>query len=126
MRMRLAVVGVSLLLVGRAAIAGDHLVPAEAAGAALRGAAAARQADLAALDRFLSTPEATRVASSLGVDPRQLRGASATLSDGELGDLATRAAALETDPAAGLSHDVDELLVIFLIVAIVILVIKAV
>jgi hypothetical protein len=126
MRMRFAVLGVSLLLLGRAAFSDDHLVSAETAGAEIRAATASRQADLASVDRFLSTGEAEKAASSLGVDIRQLKGASATLSEGELRDLAARATALGTDPAAGLSRDVDQLLVVFLIVAIVILVIKAV
>jgi hypothetical protein len=52
--------------------------------------------------------------------------ALATLSDAELRDLAVRARALEQDPAAGLSSDVNQLLIIFLIVAIVILVLQAV
>ena len=126
MTMRLAVLGVSSLLLGGAALADDHLVPVETAGADLRAAAASRQADRASVDRFLSTAEAGRAASSLGIDLRGLRSASSTLSDADLRDLAARASALGTDPVAGLSHDVDQLLVVFLIVAIVILVIKAV
>jgi hypothetical protein len=126
MRMRFAVLGVASLLLAGAASADDHLVPAETAGAELRTAAASRQANLAALDRFLSTAEAGRAATSLGVDLRQLKSGPAALSDAELRDLAARASALGTDPPAGLSHDVDQLLVVFLIVAIVILVIKAV
>ena len=62
----------------------------------------------------------------MGVDLPTLKGAAASLSGDELRDLAARASALGTDPAAGLSRDVDQLLVVFLIVAIVILVIKAV
>jgi hypothetical protein len=50
----------------------------------------------------------------------------AALSDTELRDLAARAQALEQDPVAGLSSDVNQLLIIFLIVAIVILVLQAV
>jgi hypothetical protein len=124
--MRLAVLGFSSLLLGGAVLADDHLVPVETAGAKLRAEAAARQGDLASIDRVLSTAEAGRAASSLGVDLPTLKGAAASLSSDELRDLATRASALGTDPTAGLSHDVDQLLVVFLIVAIVILVIKAV
>ena len=75
---------------------------------------------------MLSTAEARRASSALGVDIRQVQGAAAALTDRELRDLAVRASALDADPAAGLSRDVDQLLVVFLIVAIVILVIKAV
>jgi hypothetical protein len=126
MRMRVAVLGVASLLLAGPAIADDHLVPVERAGADLRAVASSRQADLASLDRFLSTPEAGKAATSLGVDLRTLKSAPRALSDAELRDLAVRSSALGTDPAAGLSHDVDQLLVVFLIVAIVILVIKAV
>jgi hypothetical protein len=125
MRMGLSVLGV-MLLCGGWAFADDHLVSPDAAASQLRSAFLARQADLGAVQRVLSTPEARRASSALGVDIRQVQGAASTLTDRELRDLAVRASALDADPAAGLSHDVDQLLVIFLIVAIVILVLKAV
>jgi hypothetical protein len=78
------------------------------------------------VESALSSPQAARAAATVGLDIHQVRSAAASLTDAELRDLAARASALEADPASGLSHDVDELLVIFLIVAIVILVIKAV
>jgi len=63
----------------------------------------------------------------VGANLEDLRGATAALSDADLRDLATRAAALQADPVAGVSdNDIRWLLYIFLIVAIVILVIKAV
>lgn len=126
MRMRFPVLGAALLLCGSSIFADDHLVSSEDASARLKAAGVARQADLAALDQLLSTSEAGRTASALGVDLRQVKGATSSLSDQELRDLAIRASALKADPPAGLSRDVDQLLVIFLIVAIVILVLKAV
>ena len=108
------------------ALAGDHVVTSQALDARLAGAAAQRAADLASLDRTLATPRAQRAATLLGADPAALRASLAALSDQEAHDLALRAAALRQDPAAGLSSDVNTLLVVFLIVAIVILVIKAV
>ena len=127
MRKGLSVLGAAVLLCGGGwGFAGDHLVSTDAAASQLRAAALARQADLGAVEKVLSTPEAKRASSALGVDIRQVKGAASTLTDRELRDLATRASALDADPAAGLSRDVDQLLVVFLIVAIVILVIKAV
>jgi hypothetical protein len=127
MRKGLSVLGAAVLLCGGGAYADDHhLVSPDAAASQLRAAALTRRADLGAIERALSTPEARRASSALGIDLQQVRGAASTLTDGELRDLAARASALDADPAAGLSRDVDQLLVVFLIVAIVILVIKAV
>lgn len=109
-----------------AAAAEDHVVPPQAVEARLAEAAGARARDLADVDHVLSSPEAASVAGAAGADVGRLKAAAATLTDEELRDLALRARALETDPTAGLSRDVDQLLVIFLIVGIVILLIKAV
>ena len=126
MRMVLSVLGASLLLCGGSTFADDHLVSSDAAGAELRAAAVTRQVDLAAVEKVLRTPEARRASSALGVDIGRVKGAAWSLTDRELRELAARASSLDADPAAGLSRDVDQLLVVFLIVAIVILVIKAV
>ena len=126
MRKGLSVLGAAVLLCGGGAFADDHLVSRDAAASQLRAAAVTRRADLGAVEKALSTPEARRASAALGVDIRQVKGAAGALTDSELRDLAVRASALDADPAAGLSHDVDQLLVVFLIVAIVILVIKAV
>jgi len=115
-----------VLLMAGAARAEEHLVSPEAARARLAEASAVRARDQAAVETVLATPAARRAAASLGADLTAVRDAVPTLSDGELRDLARRAEALRTDPVAGLDHDVEQLLVVFLIVAIVILVIKAV
>lgn len=108
------------------ALASDHLASPETVQGRLSGASSARAADLSRVEDALSSPQAARAAATLGLDVRHVRSAAATLGDAELRDLAARAAALDRDPRSGLSHDVDQLLVIFLIVAIVVLVIKAV
>jgi len=128
MRKSLAVLAVlTALLAGNRAFAEDHLVTAQAVQARLTEAEAARQGDLATLDRVLSSPEAAAAAKAVGADLGDLRRAAPTLSDSELRDLAVRAAALESDPVAGVTdHDLRWLLYVFLLVAIVILVIKAV
>ena len=69
---------------------------------------------------------AQAAAATVGADLDKLRMAVPTLGDDELRDLAARAAALDSDPAAGLDSDIRMLLLIFLVVAIVILVLQAV
>lgn len=115
-----------VLLAAGALRAEEHLVSSEAASTRLAQAAALRAHDQATLDGVLATPAAGRAAATVGADLAVVRATVPTLSDVELRDLARRANALRTDPAAGLDHDVQQLLVVFLIVAIVILVIKAV
>jgi hypothetical protein len=113
-------------LVAGQAMAGDHVVSSGAAQQRLQEASAARERGLAALDRALASPEAAGAAATVGADTNALRAALPTLSDAEIADLAQRAAALDTDPVAGLDQDIRTLLIIFLIVAIVILVLQAV
>jgi hypothetical protein len=122
------VVAMALALVAAdGARAGEHLVTSTASQVRLREAEAARQGDLALVDRVLSSPEAAAAARAVGADMDAVRRAALLLSDEELRDLAARAAALPADPAAGISdHDLRWLLYIFLIVAIVILVLQAV
>ena len=109
------------------ALAGEHLVTQAAAQARLLEAEAARQGDLAVVDRVLSSPRAAAAARTVGADLDAVRRAVPMLSDAELREVAARAAALDRDPVAGVSdNDIRWLLYIFLIVAIVILVIKAV
>jgi hypothetical protein len=120
------VVGFALSFWAAAANAEQHLVPSKAMARALVAADNERSADLAAVDRVLRTPAARTAATQAGIDVARLRQALPTLESAELRDLATRAQALEQNPVAGVTDDVNQLLVIFLIVAIVILVLKAV
>lgn len=108
------------------ALAADHLVAPLEADLRLEAAARTRATDRASLDRFLGSPAAQQGVRTLGQDPAALAQALDVLSDTELRDLAARAEALDLDPVAGLSADVNQLLIIFLIVAIVILVLQAV
>jgi hypothetical protein len=127
MRISLALAAVAAAaLVSGTALAQDHLLSRDTAQARLAAGTAERRHELDAVDRILATPEAARAASSVGVDIAALRATVPALSDAELADLSVRAAALEEDPVAGLDHDIKLLLEIFLIVAIVILVLRAV
>jgi hypothetical protein len=122
-----AVMALVALVAADRATAQEHLVTSEAAQARLAEAEAGRQHDLAVLDGVLSTPEAAAAARAVGASLDEARSAASTLSDSELRDLARRAADLQGDPVAGVSdHDLRWLLYVFLLVAIVILVLKAV
>ena len=127
MRTSLAVAAaLAAILAAPPAFTEDHLLSRDMAQARLAAAAAERRQELDAVDRLLATPEAARAASSVGVDLAAVRATVPSLSDAELADLSARAAALEADPVAGLDHDIKLLLEIFLIVAIVILVLRAI
>jgi hypothetical protein len=127
MRTSLApVAAMAAVLAAAPAFAQDHLLTRDTAGTRLTAAAEERRHALAAVDRVLATPTAERAATSVGVDIGAVRAAVPALSDADLADLSVRAAALESDPVAGLDHDIKLLLEIFLIVAIVILVLRAI
>jgi len=115
----------ALLSTGHA-FAQDHLVTPDTMRARLQEAQGRRQQDLATVDAVLARPEAAAAAAVAGAPIDRVRAALPALSDAELADLAVRAAALQSDPVAGLDSDIRLLLMIFLIVAIVILVLQAV
>jgi len=122
----LALAAAVAALASGAALAQDHLLSPETAQSRLEAAALERRQAVERVDRVLASPEAARAASSLGVDIASVRASVPALGDAELADLSLRAAALEADPVAGLDHDIKLLLEIFLIVAIVILVLRAI
>jgi hypothetical protein len=129
MRKSLAAAAVALVALVSAdrVMAQEHVVTPEAAQARLAEAEAGRQHDLAVVGGALSTPEAAAAARAVGADLDEVRSAASLLSDSELRDLAARAAELQGDPVAGVSNsDLRWALYVFLIVAIVILVLKAV
>jgi hypothetical protein len=126
MRQIVALVSVGVLLVAPGtATPQEHVVTRDSARQRLLEVEAARQRDLAAVECALSSPLAAEAAGRLGVDLERLRTRVPALSDAELSELAARAAVLRADPVAGLDSDVKLLLEIFLIVAIVILVLRA-
>jgi len=120
-------VAVVVLLPAASVRSAEHLVTGGDVSAALSAAADGRARDLARVASVLSRPEAVRAVETAGIDAAALRAGLASLNDGELRDLAARAEALRVDPSAGaLDPDIRQLLIIFLIVAIVILVLQAV
>jgi hypothetical protein len=106
--------------------AADHLVTRADVARRLGDARQARAADQAAVRELLATPAASEAAARVGADLGRARASVAALDDADLRDLAQRARALRSDPAAGIDKDIHDLLVLFLIVAIVILVLQAV
>lgn len=126
-RRSLAILAVAAAaFVSQDVLAQDHVVGTQDLSARLAAAESARQRDLATVDRFLASPEASSAASSVSADVSRLRDGLGALGDAELADLAARVDALQADPVAGLDPDIRTLLIIFLIVAIVILVLQAV
>lgn len=127
MRTCLAIVGVAgTLICAGFARAEDHLASRGSIEGRLGESAAARERDLQAVDRILCSHQAVSAAAALKVDLSRVREVVPTLSDTELCDVAARTAALHSDPTAGLSGDMNQILVIALIVLIVLLVLKAV
>jgi hypothetical protein len=126
MRLWCAALLVLSLLAPGPASAGDHLVSPEQVQNALSAAAAARQNDIATLDRTLSTPAAERAAARVGVDLGNVRRALPALSDAEARDLAARATALDSDPQAGILGTVFDLLILVIVVVLVILLLRKV
>ena len=83
------------------AFAQEHLATPDLAQQRLADAAARRESDLATVRTAFAKPEAARAAAVIGVDLASVQSRLGTLHDGELHELATRAAALDSDPVAG-------------------------
>jgi hypothetical protein len=100
----------------------SHLVSLEAAQVRLVETASQRARNLATMDAFVSSPDGAAAFSAAGLSGERVRASLATLSDAELQDLASRAAALETDPTAGAFTN-RQLLIGAVVLAVVILII---
>jgi hypothetical protein len=104
MRIKLAlgaVVAAATLLSADRGIAQEHLVTPDLAQQRMADAAAQRETDLARVRVAFSSPEASAAAEAIGVNLASVQSRLATLNDGELHELATRAAALDSNPVAG-------------------------
>ena len=126
MRQVLGSFGFLLILGAAGAHAQEHVASQSLIQERVQAHTAARDQNVAILDHLLSSDQSATLCARFGTDSGTVRRAVSNLSDAQLQDLASRAARLQGDPVAGLSHDVNELLIIFLIVAIVLLVLKAV
>ncbi|HET7294627.1 MAG TPA: hypothetical protein VFM88_19550 [Vicinamibacteria bacterium] len=117
---------ISMLFAVPIVSADDHLVSRGAADQRLAGAAAERARNIASLDALLASPGAGKAAAVAGLDRDRARRELPRLSDGELSDLARRAAALGSDPAAGYHGDAAGALVLVMVFSAMALVILAV
>ncbi len=117
---------VSMLFVAPIASADDHLVSRGTADQKLTDAAAERARNIATLDALLTSPGADKAAATAGLDVGRARKALPRLSDGDLSDLAQRAAALQSDPVAGYHDDVAGALVLVMVFSAMALVLLAV
>jgi hypothetical protein len=101
----------------------DHLVSPEQLDQQVQEAVQNRQQNIETISNLLRTPEAERAMEQARVDPVQVRGAVATLSDQELADLAARATDVQQRISAGV-FGVG--LITLLVIAIVVLIVVAV
>ena len=116
------------LLYGVPGQAQDHLVSSAQISARLAQSTAERQANLATVDKLLSSPVASRTISLLGMDTEHVKSRLAQLSDAEARELAARARALDVDPVGtGLNKWWISLIVVVgvLVVVVAVLVIKS-
>jgi len=84
-----------------AASAEEHVVPLTELSGRLAQSAAERDANRRSVARLFSSPEAAGALKNAGIDRATVDAAIALLSEAELARLASRAARLEADVAAG-------------------------
>ncbi len=109
----------------RLAAPGNHLVTPDVAQARLAEANAERARNLATVDALLVSPEGSAALEAVGVSEARVRGALPTLSDAELQDLAARAAALQSDPVAGMTQKTWIWIIAAVVVIVVIIIIAS-
>jgi hypothetical protein len=126
MKQSLAALAALVVFAVPAVRAEEHLVSPQAAQQQLLDATAARAQNLAAVDAFVASPQATAAMATLGVDAARVRASLSTLTDAELQEIASRASALQADPVAGAPFSSRQILWIVLIVVAVIVVIAIV
>ncbi len=98
----------------------DHIVSSDALQQQVESSSADRQKNIDTINELLSTPQAERVMRDHHIDARQVHEAVPTLSDRELGDLATRASHAQHDFSAGLLGIGLFTLIILLIIVIIV------
>lgn len=119
---------ISMLFAVPIVSADDHLVSRGAVKQRLSDAAAQRTRNIASLDALLASPGAEKAAATAGLDIERARKALPRLSDGDLSDLAQRAAALKADPVAGYHghyNDAADALVFVMVISAVALIVLA-
>ncbi len=107
------------------AVAQDHVVGSVDLQKEAVAAGAARQQQVQAVERFLSSPRADKALRDAHMDPTQVKKAVSSLSDDDLARLSARADRAQADFAAGRLGERD-LILIVLGVAVLVLIIVAV
>ena len=115
----------AVLMVGPQSAAA-HVVPITKLNDDVHSATAARQANIAAVQKVLNTSQAQQVLSAANLDKTKAEKAVSLLSDQDLSKLAQQANQAEADIAAGLTRGQTSLLILAGAVVVIILVIAAV
>lgn len=97
----LAVLVAAATLAAMPARADEHLLAPGLAEKRMAEAADARGRDLATVTAFVEAAEVTATLEAAGLDPARVRSSVTALGDQELREIASRVAALESDPVAG-------------------------
>src|SRR5436305_11731651 len=83
----------------------------------------ARQHNLQAVQKFLSSPAAEKTLKSAKMDPVQVKNAVSSLSDEDLAEMATRADKAQADFAAGRLSDRDLIWIVVAIAALILIIV---
>lgn len=121
----LAVVLATIFAVPQSLLAQAHVVSPAELQKELVAATQQRQANMAKLEQFFSSPSAQKALQAAHMSPAQVQRAVSSLSDSELAQLASRAQKAQADVVAGNLSDRD-LLIILVGIAALILIIVAV
>jgi hypothetical protein len=107
-------------LAAEPAPAGQHVVPLSELNNTLRSAAAARDTNIADIERVLSYPAAAEALAKYHIDQGQVHSAVATLTDAELTRFADRARSAEKDVQGGLIFGLLALIGLVVVIIIVV------
>jgi hypothetical protein len=103
----------------------NHVVSSSDLQKDVAAASLTRQQNIAQLQSFLSTPEATRAMKTAHIDPQEVQKAVSQLSDQDLATLSARSQKAQKEFAAGDLSNRD-LIIILVGIAVIILIIVAV
>ncbi|HXS77225.1 MAG TPA: hypothetical protein VN753_13690 [Terracidiphilus sp.] len=98
----------------------DHIVSSQTLQKQVESSSAARQKNVDALTRFMSTPTAEKAMRDAKIDPVQVQKAIPTLSDSELANLSSRASDAQQKFSAGVLGSSTLTLIIVLVAVIII------
>jgi hypothetical protein len=115
-------VSLAALLCATPALAQEHVANAAAMQHAIATKTAADQGNRDAVLKALDRADVQQLATKMGLDVKQAKGAVATMSSDELAQLAASARAIEVDSAAGATTVVISVTTLLLIIIIILLI----